>query len=425
MVMVCVIVFLWSVASSWAQTPQIRPVFGTRAGPSLLSVTDGAKCEIEVSGGGSCWTILDDVVTNNKLADMPALTLKGNPSGVLANPVDLTAAGVKMMLNLDQVTNTSDAQKWVLPKKLENTRLKKRVLTQADPIGTGFITIDADNFDIIKVAELSQATTFNPPTGTHDVGDLLFFEIFTTTQRGLTFSTATNGFIADANLALPTVSNAGQVVKYLFEWNGTKWSLAASSQTTTRGVLDECYRSNGPNTEPGFRACPAGGGGIAGTIGTIHLPVDAVKFPTSDAATVDGSETNARLLFDNAVRTCAYWGPFRMNADYASTPVFKFQYSMTSITSGGVAIDVQVMAVTPGDAADAETESYATVNTCTNTPVPATAGHMKEISCALTNNDTVTAGDLTKIRLCRNVANATDTAAGVMEALAASLEYVR
>ena len=140
--------FFVLVSTSWAQTVQIRPVYGTRASAGLLSVTDGPKGDIEVSLSGTVWTIVPDAVTNAKLADMPATTLKGNPTASPANPADLTPTSVKMMLGLDNVTNTSDAQKWVLPKKLENTRLKKRVLTQADPIaGTptrGFITFYAD-----------------------------------------------------------------------------------------------------------------------------------------------------------------------------------------------------------------------------------------------------------------------------------------
>ena len=165
---------------------------------------------------------------------------------------------------------------------------------------------------------------------------------------------------------------------------------------------------------------------VTGGTGTIHLPMAAVSFPTTDPALLDNSGTNARLLFDNATRQCAYWGPFRMNADYVSTPVFKFQYAMTSVLTGGVSIDVEVMTVPAGDAASVHTESYATVNNCADAAVPATtAGRIDEISCSLTNNDGLAAGRFTKIRVCRAVADAVDTAAGVMEGIAASMEYVR
>ena len=411
--------------------------------------------QVQGVSGVTTTQVADNAVTLAKLADMATASILGRTTSGTGDPevIPLTTF-------------------WTLTKTLENTRIKPRSLTQTD---VASIVIDPCAFDRIVVAELSQDTTFPPPvcaTGTPNPGDLFLLEVKTTVARVLTFSAATNGFIADSNLALPTLSMPGIWANYLFKWNGAKWAFVSSSQTTTRGTLDECYRSNGSTAEPGFRECIANAsityaklqnisaasrllgrgsasgagsaeeitvgsgltmtgttltatGGVAGTIGVVHLPVDAVKFPTSDAAVVDGSETNARLLFDNAVRKCAYWGPFRMNPDYASAPVFKLQYSMTSVTSGGVAIDVEVMAVTPGDAADANTESYATVNTCVDATVPGTAGHMKEISCALTNTDGVAPLDLTKLRLCRNVAHASDTAAGVLEALTAALQYTR
>ena len=117
-----------------------------------------------------------------------------------------------------------------------------------------------------------------------------------------------------------------------------------------------------------------------------------------------------------------------MNVDYASAPVFKFQYSMESVTGAfGVAIDVSVMAITPGvDNDNPDTDAnYGSVNTCADTPVPATAKAPKEMSCSLTNNDGLLARDLVKVKLCRNVAHATDTAAGIMFGLAAALEYAK
>jgi len=62
-----------------------------------------------VTGGAT--TIQAGVVTNAKLATVPTATLKGRSTAGTGAPTDLTAAQVKTILALDQVDNTSDANK--------------------------------------------------------------------------------------------------------------------------------------------------------------------------------------------------------------------------------------------------------------------------------------------------------------------------
>jgi len=74
------------------------------------SVGDGDKGDITVSGSGTIWTIDPSSVSNAKMTNMAANTFKGRLSSTGA-PQDLTVAQVRTALALNNVDNTSDANK--------------------------------------------------------------------------------------------------------------------------------------------------------------------------------------------------------------------------------------------------------------------------------------------------------------------------
>lgn len=98
-------------ATPGTSTNQIASTAFVQAAVTGGSVGDGDKGDVTVSGSGAVWTINDGVVSNGKLADMPANTLKGNNTGSSATPTDLTVSATKLMLALNNVENTSDADK--------------------------------------------------------------------------------------------------------------------------------------------------------------------------------------------------------------------------------------------------------------------------------------------------------------------------
>jgi hypothetical protein len=78
---------------------------------AATGVTDGDKGDITVSGSGGTWTIDPATVTNAKLAAAATSTIKGRITAGSGDPEDLTPTQAKTVLSLENVNNTSDANK--------------------------------------------------------------------------------------------------------------------------------------------------------------------------------------------------------------------------------------------------------------------------------------------------------------------------
>lgn len=167
--------------------------------------------------------------------------------------------------------------------------------------------------------------------------------------------------------------------------------------------------------------------------GTINLAIGAAVLP-------DGSASNAapalqrvkssagaptpyfmQLAFDATTEEQVSWS-LRMPANYASAPILAVQYKMASATTGGVAFEARLAAVSDGDAQDVDAKGFAAANVGTAT-VPGTAGHLDEVQVTLTNADSVAAGDLVFVYLNRDPAHASDTATGDAEVVSVTLLY--
>ena len=118
------------------------------------------------------------------------------------------------------------------------------------------------------------------------------------------------------------------------------------------------------------------------------------------------------LAFDTTTSETAYWTAI-IPQGWTGTVTAVISYMMASATTGGIAFDVAVEAVTTGDALDLDAAtSFDTVNGGSDASVPATAGYMEQLSITLSNLDGAAAADLVRISLARDVADAADTAAG-------------
>lgn len=155
------------------------------------------------------------------------------------------------------------------------------------------------------------------------------------------------------------------------------------------------------------------------TTGTVLLPAAGAELDATNPPGVAFVNGRRLLLFDDTVDEFIYY-TFRMPQDYASAPVLKFQYSHVA-AANEVIIACQVMAVTDGE--DVDDDSYDTVNTSGATTVPGTQGLLDEISLALTNADSLAAGDYVALKISRDADNVGDDAVGDLEFWGAALEY--
>ena len=156
---------------------------------------------------------------------------------------------------------------------------------------------------------------------------------------------------------------------------------------------------------------------------SLNLPISGVKFPSSNPAELNNAQTVTRLLFDASTPECAIWQG-HIGSNYYGNLQIVLDYKMTSADgTGGISVDVSVMATHPGITADVNTESYDTVNNCDVTTVPATHGYPGRLTCVLANNDSLQADDYLKVKLCRQTADAADNAGGDMEVFGAALQY--
>lgn len=143
----------------------------------------------------------------------------------------------------------------------------------------------------------------------------------------------------------------------------------------------------------------------------IFTPYSA-EFPATNFPQLLLSNRRPVLAFDASTSETAYW-TFVAPQGITGTLTLVVSYAMASATSGGVAFDAALEAITSGDATDTDaTTSFDTVNTGTDSGVPGTAGYMEQISITLTNADSIAAGDLVRLSLARATANAADTATG-------------
>lgn len=129
-----------------------------QAAVSAASIPDGDKGDITVTNDGATWTIDNGTVTNAKMASMSANTFKGRGTGSGA-PQDLTVAQVKTALAINNVDNTSDADKPI--STATATALASKVDTSLIGAANGLATLDSDQkIPVSQLPSIAISDTF-------------------------------------------------------------------------------------------------------------------------------------------------------------------------------------------------------------------------------------------------------------------------
>jgi hypothetical protein len=136
--------------------------------------------------------------------------------------------------------------------------------------------------------------------------------------------------------------------------------------------------------------------------GVVNAPITQTETGTSVNDYVGG-------FVDNTIYCLQWKGRWPTTAG-TSVPHAKGNFFMAAATSGTVVFGIQVAARSPGDSRAGK--SFATTNLGTIS-CPGTAGVIATFDIALTNNDSIAAGDSVNFLLYRNTDDPKDNASGI------------
>jgi len=219
-------------------------------------------------------------------------------------------------------------------------------------------------------------------------------------------STHTASSIGLVAIDTNAISNTGGTM--VFHDGTNQYFVVATTETPTDGQVVQYRSANGfASWESILNA--------SNTITQIFRP-ETAKLPGTNPCIISNSTTSVfpMLLCDASTDESATWISAAKPLVYGSSLTAYVFYTMASATSGNVVLDFSVMAVSDGDAADVDTESFASVNSVTKA-VPGTAGHLDVAVIPITNHDSLTLDDLAAWKINRDANNGSDTATGDIE----------
>lgn len=149
----------------------------------------------------------------------------------------------------------------------------------------------------------------------------------------------------------------------------------------------------------------------------------AAEFPSSNFPQYLLVNRRPALAFDASTDETCYWTGIAPQG-LTSTYSIIITYMMASATANAVGFQAQIEAVSDGDTTDLDaTTSFDSVNNSASTTVPGTAGYIDQITIALTNADSIAAGDYFRLSLNRDADGSAITDSATGDAYVLAVEF--
>lgn len=152
------------------------------------------------------------------------------------------------------------------------------------------------------------------------------------------------------------------------------------------------------------------------------MPVPGATFPELKVA---GSSLGVESYsFDAAAVEAIQFQLPRLPNYGSGNLTLKLTWYGDTATSGDVVWSAQLAAITPDtDSQDAETKTYATAQSVTDSHLGTTAQRIHTCSITVSNLDSLAAGDVVWLKVYRDATNGSDTLSGDAQLTGLVLEY--
>ena len=163
-----------------------------------------------------------------------------------------------------------------------------------------------------------------------------------------------------------------------------------------------------------------------GTVKQVLGPRDALLPASAYPSYRSTAGTNfpvEALAFDASTEWTCYFQLLALNYGSGNLTV-RVQWYADTASSGGVTFGCSLAAVTPNtDSGNIEAKAFATEVTASDTHLGTTGQRLHEMAVAVSNLDSVAAGDALWLKLARKVNDGGDTMTGACLVTALAVEY--